>query len=119
MFNHITLIVSDFKRAAAFYRQALEPLGLVQQAEYEGGAGFGPPGEPRLWIQAGPKPARVHVAFTAPTQAAVKAFHRAALAAGGKDNGEPGIRVSYSPTYFAAFAYDPDGNNVEAVCLGK
>jgi catechol 2,3-dioxygenase-like lactoylglutathione lyase family enzyme len=118
VFDHITLTVSDVPRAVTFYRQALEPLGFRLEQEYDGGAGFGAPGSPQLWLMAG-TPSKVHLGLRAPSQQAVAAFHQAALAAGGTDNGAPGLRESYGPSYYAAFTHDPDGNNVEAVTYGK
>jgi catechol 2,3-dioxygenase-like lactoylglutathione lyase family enzyme len=117
MFHHIQLAVSDFPRALRFWRAALEPLGLVAQHVDEAGrsAGFGPPDAPKLWISAGERRGPIHIAFDAKDEAAVRRFHAAAIAAGGKDHGAPGPRAEYSPTYWAAFVIDPDGNNVEAV----
>ena len=80
-------------------------------------AAFGSPGAPQFWLGQGPAPGPVHFAFRAPNRASVQRFHKAALAAGGKDNGAPGIRASYGENYYAAFVIDPDGHNVEAVCL--
>lgn len=116
MFDHVTLKVSRFSKSLAFYRAALAPLGLEAQQVDEAGksAGFGPPGSVGLWLaegQGGP----VHLAFKAADRAGVTRFYEAARAAGGKDNGKPGPRPDYSPTYFAAFVLDPDGNNIEAV----
>jgi catechol 2,3-dioxygenase-like lactoylglutathione lyase family enzyme len=124
MLDHIGLAVADFDRAKAFYRAALKPLGLgvVMEvtAEETGGdahAGFGDEGKPFFWIGTGAKPkGGAHVAFAAQTRAEVDAFHAAALAAGGRDNGAPGLRPHYHPNYYGAFVYDPDGNNIEAVC---
>ena len=117
MFHHVQLAVSDFPKALAFWRAALEPLGFVAQSVDEAGksAGFGPPGAVKLWIGAGDRRGPVHLAFEAKDQQAVKKFHAAALAAGGKDHGKPGPRPDYSATYWAAFVIDPDGNNIEAV----
>lgn len=118
MVDHIGLEVSDLKKSVAFYKAALEPLGFVLCSESEGSAGFGPKDAPALWLNV-VKKARggAHVAFTAKSRQAVDGFHAGALAAGGKDNGKPGVRADYAPTYYAAFLHDPDGNNVEAVCL--
>jgi len=122
MFDHITLKVRDFKKAAAFYKAALAPLGYVEQYldETAKSVGYGPKGEVGLWLavgstQAGP----VHMAFKSPSQAAVGAFYEAGAAAGGTDNGKPGLRPDYSKDYYAAFLLDPDGNNIEAVTFGK
>jgi catechol 2,3-dioxygenase-like lactoylglutathione lyase family enzyme len=124
MIDHIGVAVSNMDRAKSFYEAALKPLGvgLVMEvsAEETGGdahAGFGERGKPYFWIGAGVKPkGGTHVAFTAEARAEVDAFHRAAIAAGGRDNGAPGLRPEYHPHYYGAFAFDPDGNNIEAVC---
>lgn len=120
MLDHVNLPVSDFARSMAFYRAALAPLGFVVGAENGddgGSAGFGPPGKPRFWIASGTAPkARLHIAFVADDHDAVRRFHSAALAAGGTDNGAPGIRAEYHASYYAAFVFDPDGHNIEAVC---
>jgi catechol 2,3-dioxygenase-like lactoylglutathione lyase family enzyme len=123
--DHIGVTVSDFAAAKAFYGAALKPLGISVQMEvtkaetggtYEG-AGFGTDGKPFFWVGGGgTATAGVHVAFVARSRAEVDAFHAAAIAAGGKDNGPPGIRAHYHPTYYGAFVLDADGNNVEAVC---
>ncbi len=117
MIDHVSLKVKDIKKSLAFYAKALAPLGYKVLSEYEGGAGLGAGQSPDLWIGTG-KPAGpgVHIAFVSPTRAAVDRFHAAALAAGGRDNGTPGIRKDYHPHYYGAFAFDPDGNNIEAVC---
>jgi len=117
MYDHIGLKVGDLETSVKFYSAALKPLGYELCSRDDSGAGFGPPGEPALWLYAsktaGPG---AHVAFRAPNHAAIRTFHAAGLAAGGRDNGGAGPRADYSPTYFAAFLIDPDGNNVEAVC---
>ena len=124
MLDHIGFRVSDFDRAKAFYTAALKPLGIAlimevtaeQTGDYAH-AGFGAEGKPFFWIGQGKKPASdVHVAFTVQSRADVDAFHRAALDAGGKDNGPPGLRPHYHPDYYGAFVLDLDGNNIEAVC---
>jgi len=119
MFDHVGLPVSDFARSVSFYRAALEPLGygLESHDDQARSAGFGRPGAPQLWLGAGRTGAALHLAFQAKDRASVQRFHAAALAAGGKDNGKPGPRPSYGETYYAAFVLDPDGYNVEAVCL--
>jgi catechol 2,3-dioxygenase-like lactoylglutathione lyase family enzyme len=118
MFDHIGLTVSNLERSRTFYAHALASLGITELAQYEGGAGFGRD-HPKFWIGEGkvaqPEP-RTHVAFAAVTRLEVDAFYRAALAAGGKDNGPPGLRPHYHPDYYGAFVLDPDGHNVEAVC---
>ncbi len=117
MFDHIGFNVADFAKSKAFYLAALQPLGLGLFAEGEGWAMIGGPSG-RLWIGAfGPAASPIHIAFSAETRDQVRAFYDAALAAGGRDNGGPGIRANYAPTYYAAFVYDPDGHNVEAVCM--
>ncbi len=117
MLDHIGIHVSDYKRSKQFYAKALSPLGYKVVAEYGDSAGLGAHGDPDLWISEGkPTKPKVHLAFQADKRAQVDKFYAAALKAGGKDNGPPGIREDYDPTYYAAFVYDPDGNNVEAVC---
>jgi catechol 2,3-dioxygenase-like lactoylglutathione lyase family enzyme len=125
MFDHVGITVRDFERSKAFYQVALAPLGYKLQMEFTGAAGFGREGMPAFWIGGRPDfwteehqvgHAPVHLAFRASDRAAVGAFHAAALVAGGRDNGGPGLRAHYHPTYYGAFIIDPDGNNVEAVC---
>src|SRR4029077_14442428 len=134
MFDHVGLNVQDFERSRAFYQEGLEPLGFEERAVFEESksAGFGPEGKYGFWIvQREPYGTGPHVAFTAPDRAAVEAlpaafpapargavdaFHAAGVAAGGTDNGAPGIRERYHSAYYAAFVRDPDGNNIEAVC---
>jgi len=112
MYDHVGLRVRDLKSALRFYQATLEPLGFVLD---NSGTGLGPKGEPGLWLSEG-KGGPFHVAFRAADRQAVDRFHAAGLKAGGRDNGKPGLRTDYSPTYYAAFLVDPDGNNVEAVC---
>ena len=116
MYDHIGLKVKDVAASARFYKAALAPLGHVPDA---GGSGFGPQGAPALWLYEArdARPVATHVAFRAASRAAVDRFHREGLKAGGRDNGHSGLRADYSPSYYAAFLLDPDGNNVEAVCL--
>ena len=119
MLDHVGLNVKDYAASRAFYEQALAPLGWrVAMAFDEWNAvGFGTADKPEFWFsQREPYGTGTHVAFAAPDHATVDAFHAAALAAGGRDNGAPGIREQYHPTYYGAFVLDPDGNNVEAVC---
>jgi catechol 2,3-dioxygenase-like lactoylglutathione lyase family enzyme len=117
MIDHTGLTVSDVVRSKSFYRAALAPLGYAMLMEFEQFAGFGMPPKPDFWIGGGkPNDPAVHVAFRAETRAAVDAFHRAALSAGARDNGPPGLRPHYHANYYAAFVLDPDGHNVEAVC---
>lgn len=121
MYDHVGLKVKNVARSVGFYRAALGPLGHELASQDESSAGLGPKGAPALWLSASPAgPASVqgvHIAFAAPSREAVDAFHAAGLAAGGRDNGAPGLRKDYAPNYYAAFLIDPDGNNVEAVCL--
>ncbi len=115
MLDHISLRVQDHSRAVAFYRTALAPLGYRVLMEYPGAAGLGA-GMPDFWLMATEQPINpTHVAFSA-DRATVDAFHAAALAAGGIDNGQPGLRADYHPHYYGAFVRDPEGNNVEVVC---
>jgi len=124
MIDHIGLAVSDMERSKAFYSNALKPLGIgvvmEVSAEETGGdahAGFGKDNKAFFWIGTGSKPkGGAHVAFTAQTRAEVDSFYRAALAAGGRDNGAPGPRPHYHKHYYGAFVLDPDGHNIEAVC---
>ncbi|MBL9034225.1 MAG: VOC family protein [Rhodospirillaceae bacterium] len=119
MYDHVGLHVKDLPASVRFYKAALASLGHELCSQDAGGAGFGPGGEAALWLYAdkGTKAPGVHIAFKAKDRAAVDAFHKAGLKAGGADNGKPGLRADYSPKYYAAFLTDPDGNNVEAVCL--
>lgn len=123
MIDHIGFPVSDYERAKAFYRAALAPLDYVlvlevRQSDNDApAAGFGANGKPDFWIGGeGGLDKPLHVAILAKNRAAVDAFHRAAIAAGGRDNGAPGIRAHYHPDYYGAFVLDPDGHNIEAVC---
>ena len=118
MIDHVTLPVADYARSKAFYEKALAPLGYAHVMEFHGCVGgFAVDGKPDFWIEGQEgAPREVHVAFGAKTRAAVDAFHAAALAAGAEDNGQPGLRPEYHATYYAAFAIDPDGHNIEAVC---
>jgi len=116
MIDHVTANVSDFSSAKDFYAQALAPLGYSMQMEFEGSAGFGTgEGIPDFWIGSSSERGATHIAFTAPDRAAVDRFHEAAMAAGGNDNGPPGLRPDYHETYYAAYVHDADGNNIEAV----
>jgi catechol 2,3-dioxygenase-like lactoylglutathione lyase family enzyme len=118
MYDHVGLKVGDLEASVRFYTAALAPLGHMLCSQDEAGASFGPLGEPALWLSTGRAPgtAGVHVAFRAEARAAVDQFHKSGLGAGGRDHGAPGLRPDYSPSYYAAFLIDPDGNNVEAVC---
>ncbi|HVE51998.1 MAG TPA: VOC family protein [Ramlibacter sp.] len=124
MIDHTGVVVSDFGRSKAFYAQALAPIGYALRMEIPASvtghadvAGFGEPDKPDFWITSGTanKPP-IHVAFRVPTRALVDAFHAAGIAAGGTDNGKPGLRPHYHPDYYGAFVLDPDGHNIEAVC---
>ena len=117
MIDHVGIQVGDYARSRDFYRAALAPLGYELLMEGEDWAGFGAGGTPDFWIQEGERTTpRVHVALHADDRARVRAFYDAALKAGGRDNGPPGIRADYHPNYYAAFVFDPDGHNIEAVC---
>lgn len=112
--DHIGINVANFEKAKAFYVAALKPLGLSVLQDYGTVIGLGAD-YPFVWVGEGDA-GHVHLAFRAETPAQVDAFHKAALAAGGKDNGAPGFRSEYSENYYAAFVHDPDGHNIEAVC---
>ena len=123
MIDHVGFSVSDYARAKAFYEKALAPLGYALVMEVgppqsdQPAAGFGSSGKPDFWIGGDGKLEKpVHVAFRVKDRATVDAFHHAALAAGGKDNGTPGVRPHYHANYYGAFVLDPDGHNIEAVC---
>jgi catechol 2,3-dioxygenase-like lactoylglutathione lyase family enzyme len=123
MIDHVGFPVSDYARSKAFYERALAPLGYVlvmevQQNQYDAkAAGFGVGGKPDFWIGGeGGMNKPLHIAIATKDRAAVDAFHKAALTAGGKDNGAPGVRAHYHPNYYGAFVLDPDGHNIEAVC---
>jgi len=122
--DHVGFGVTDAERARHFYEAALAPLGMLRILSIPpgiteaGGAshGFGRDDMAFFWVGEGKTAASTHVAFVAETRSAVDAFHAAALAAGGRDNGAPGVRAHYDPDYYGAFVLDPDGNNIEAVC---
>ncbi len=117
MLDHLSVGVSDYAKSKRFFESALAPLGYKVAVEFGGStAGLGAEGKPDFWISQGGPIAQVHVAFVSPDRATVDEFHKAALAAGGRDNGTPGIRPEYHANYYGAFVYDPDGNNIEAVC---
>jgi catechol 2,3-dioxygenase-like lactoylglutathione lyase family enzyme len=121
MLNHVSIGVRDVARAKRFYDAVLRPLGYGCLSEGEGSLGYGDH-HVVLWIGAAERPvpadekSGLHFCFTAPTRESVKAFHDAALSAGGRDNGGPGLRGDYGPDYYAAFAIDPDGYRIEAYC---
>jgi len=117
MFDHVGFGVTDYVASKAFFLQALKPLGVSAVMEGPYGVGLGKDDKPSLWLhQTSDKPAPLHLAFTAENRLQVDAFHRAALEAGGTDNGTPGLRPHYHPHYYGAFVIGPDGHNVEAVC---
>ncbi len=124
MIDHTGVVVSDIQASKAFYSAALSAIGYQLLLEFPAAvtgsadvAGFGEPPKPDFWISSGTanKPP-IHIAFRVTSRALVDAFHRAALAAGGRDNGAPGPRPHYHPNYYGAFVLDPDGHNIEAVC---
>jgi catechol 2,3-dioxygenase-like lactoylglutathione lyase family enzyme len=124
MLDHIGIGVTGYERSQAFYTQALKPLGIAvimevtaEETSGDTATGFGKDGKPFFWIGAvRERPGRVHVAFGADDRPTVDAFYEAAIAAGGRDNGKPGLRPHYHPNYYGAFVLDPDGHNIEAVC---
>jgi catechol 2,3-dioxygenase-like lactoylglutathione lyase family enzyme len=117
MLDHIGLIVHDYQRSKVFYQGALAPLGYELVMEMGDWAGFGWGGKPQLLIKGGSSTApAVHIAFSAEDRETVRAFYDAALQAGGKDNGAPGLRPEYHDNYFSAYVLDPDGHNIEVVC---
>ena len=120
MFDHVKFGVSDFAASKAFFLKALAPLGVAVAAEGAPTYGvelLGPQSKASLCLfQTEEKPAHLHLAFTAENRQQVEAFYRAALEAGAKDNGPPGLRPQYSGNYYAAFVIGPDGHNIEAVC---
>lgn len=115
MIEHVTVPVADCSRSKAFYTKALAPLGYHINMDFADAVGFMEGGHTSFWITEKPQPQPTHVALLAPNKEAVHQFHKAALKAGGADNGEPGPRPEYSPDYYAAFVLDFDGNNIEAV----
>lgn len=116
MYDHIGLKIKDLDGATRFFEAALAPLGHTLCYKDEKWRGFGPK-SPAFYLSQGTSGKGVHIAFSAPSRAAVDRFHKEGLAAGGHDNGKPGLRPDYGPNYYAAFLIDPDGNNVEAVCV--
>jgi catechol 2,3-dioxygenase-like lactoylglutathione lyase family enzyme len=124
MIDHTGVIVSDFEKSKKFYSEALKPIGYQLLLEFPASitgsvnaAGFGEPPKPDFWIGEGnPNNPRVHVAFRVSQRSLVEAFHQAGLAAGGTDNGAPGLRPQYHSNYYGAFVFDPDGHNIEVVC---
>jgi len=117
MLDHISLRVHDYETSKAFFVAALAPLGYSVLREFGAIAGLGEGDKPDFWIGAGEAVGPpLHIAFQAKNRETVDAFYKAAIAAGGKDNGAPGVRAQYHPGYYGAFVLDPDGNNIEAVC---
>jgi len=119
MLDHVTLGVSDFEQSKQFYDRALRPLGITYlYADGERAAGYGIKPKAFFWISWREMPPQTgaHIAFTAKDRATVDRFHQEAIAAGGRDNGPPGMRPNYHPNYYGAFVLDPDGHNIEAVC---
>ena len=116
MLDHVSLNVSDATKAKNFYTKALQPIGYRLIKEYEGGFGIAEDGESSVWAVEAKVKDPTHLSFRVENRGQVDAFYKAAITAGGKDNGKPGIREKYSANYYAAFVLDPDGNNVEAVC---
>lgn len=128
MIDHIEIPVTDPDAARDFYEAALAPLGVAcivtvpadRSASGTPRHGLGHSGYPRLWLHGeAPAPGGLHIAFAAPDRATVDAFHAAPLAAGGRDNGAPGIRARYHPHYYAAYVLDGDGNNIELACQAR
>ena len=124
MIDHTGLVASDFEKAKEFYSKTLSAIGYARLLEFPASvtghtdvAGFGAPPKPDFWVSRGsPNQPRMHVAFRVETRAQVDAFFKAGIAAGGRDNGPPGLRPHYHPHYYGAFILDPDGHNIEAVC---
>jgi catechol 2,3-dioxygenase-like lactoylglutathione lyase family enzyme len=122
MLDHVSLGISDLERSGRFYDAVPRPLGMVRIVDFGRGYDYGSMAgslgvEFTITVEDGAAPARgMHICFQAPDRAAVRAFHAAALAAGGTDDGAPGLRSNYHPDYFAAFVRDPDGHRLEAVC---
>ena len=117
MIDHVSVRVQDFSRLLTFYREALAPIGYKVIMEYPGAVGLGADGKPDLWLMQTDQPLNpTHVALSSGSRSPIDAFYAAGLAAGGSDNGAPGLRLDYHPTYYAAFVRDPEGNNIEVVC---
>jgi catechol 2,3-dioxygenase-like lactoylglutathione lyase family enzyme len=121
MINHVSIGVSDIARAKTFYDAALKPLGFTCLSAGDASLGYGKD-TVEFWLIGTKSPVKadlasgLHICFDAPDAASVRAFHRAALNAGGSENGKPGVRADYAPDYYAAFVIDPDGYRVEAYC---
>lgn len=113
--DHISINITDYRASRDFFSKALAPLGIALTEEDGAACGYGKDGKGEFWIADGERHVPMHIAFIAHSRAQVRAFHRAALEAGGRDNGAPGLR-NEGPAYYAAFVYGPDGHNIEAVC---
>jgi catechol 2,3-dioxygenase-like lactoylglutathione lyase family enzyme len=118
MLDHLIVGVADLDASASFYAKTLAPLGITEAARYPGLVGFESNGSTWFWLREENEPGTAHIGFAAGSQEAVDAFHAAAVAAGAQDNGTPGLRPDYGPSYYAAFVHDPDGYNIEAVHKG-
>ena len=117
MIDHVILNVKELELSRRFYEQALGPLGYKVLMAYPQGAGFGVERKPDFWVALREPPhTKVHVAFHCARRKTVDEFYAAAIRAGGRDNGPPGLRPHYHKDYYGAFVFDPDGNNIEAVC---
>ena len=116
MIDHIGIPVTQLARSIEFYTKALAPLGYTLIMSFDEAAGFGIAKKPDFWIGASPTSHVTHVACATKSRAEVRAFYESAIAAGGKDNGAPGVREQYHPGYYGAFVFDPDGHNIEACC---
>jgi len=117
MYDHISLKTVNLEKTVNLYETALAPLGITKHKNWATGAGFGVTTDSLLYVVKADVPnQKLHIAFKAPSRDAVDAFYAAAIAAGGTDNGKPGIRENYGPNHYAAFVYDIEGNNLEAVC---
>lgn len=116
MIDHVSLHVSNYALSKGFYQKALAPLGYSLLMDYETAGGFGSEGKADFWISQKERAQKAHVAFAAQSRQQVDDVHKAAMDAGAKDNGKPGVREDYGPTYYAAFFLDADGNNIEVVC---
>lgn len=121
MIDHVSIGVSDLSRSRQFYDAALKAMGYACLSEAETSRGYGK-NRAQLWVNVAKKPVKadldsgLHICFEAPTRKSVDAFHREAMAAGGRDNGKPGLRTDYGADYYAAFVIDPDGYRIEAYC---
>lgn len=117
MFDHVGFGVTNLAQSREFFLRSLQPLGVTVAMEGPYGVGIGKKGKPSLWLyEMNGTPARLHVAIAVDSRSEVDAFYKAAMAAGGKDNGAPGLRPHYHPNYYGAFVIGPDGHNIEAVC---